>query len=101
MAYKYPERFAAIAPISPVSTITFWASRLKDMPIWAIHGAKDNIAPLDESESLVKALKTEGGNLKFSILPDRDHFILDVYEDKQLYEWFLQHKRKAVMKLSN
>jgi predicted peptidase len=100
LAYKYPERFAAIAPMSPVSTITFWTSKLKDMPIWAFHGAKDNLAPIEESESLVKALKTEGGNIKFTTLPDRDHFILDMYEDKQIYQWFLQHKGRTVKKSS-
>ena len=23
---------------------------------------------------------------------DRDHYILDVYEDPELYSWFLQHQ---------
>lgn len=32
LAYKHPERFAAIAPMSPVSTITAWTSRLRDTP---------------------------------------------------------------------
>ena len=40
-------------------------------------------------------LKAVGGDIKFTLLPDRDHSILDIYEDKQLDEWFLRHKRKA------
>jgi predicted peptidase len=95
LAYKYPERFAAIAPMSAISTIPVWASRLKEMPVWVFHGAKDDIVPVGESESMVNALKSVGGNVKFTMLPDRDHFILDAYEDRQLYEWFLQHKKKG------
>ncbi len=95
LAYKYPERFAAIAPMSPVSTISAWVSKLKNVPVWAFHGAKDNIAPIGESKTLVDALKTTGSEVKFTELTDRDHFILDMYEDKQLYEWFLQHRRKT------
>ena len=95
IAYKYPERFAAIAPMSAISTIPVWASRLKDIPVWVFHGAKDDIVPVGESESVVNALKSAGGNVKFTRLPDRDHFILDTYEDRQLYEWFLQRKRKG------
>jgi len=37
--------------------------------------------------------KAVGNNVKFTIYPDRDHFILDTYENKDLYNWFLQHKR--------
>jgi predicted peptidase len=95
LAYKHPERFAAIAPLSAIHTIPDWAGRLKDVPVRVIHGAKDVIVPAGEAEAMVKALKAIGGNVKFTSLPDRDHFILDVYEDKQLYEWFLQHQRKA------
>ena len=95
LAYKYPERFAAIAPMSPVSTISAWTSKLKDMPVWAFHGAKDNIAPVEESKTLIDALLKVGSAVKFTELTDRDHFILDMYENKQLYEWFLQHRRKT------
>ena len=93
LAYKYPERFAAIAPMAGPAAISSWATRLKDMPIWVFHGAKDVDVPLSESEQMVNALKAVGDNVKFTIYPDRDHFILDTYENKDLYNWFLQHKR--------
>jgi predicted peptidase len=94
LAYKHPERFAAIAPMSPLSTISAWAIKLRNVPVWAFHGARDNIASIEESKTLVDALKALGGDVKFTELVDRDHFILDIYEDRQLYEWFLQHRRK-------
>jgi predicted peptidase len=94
LAYKYPDRFSAIVAMSPYSTITAWAQRLKSIPIWIIHGAKDELVPVGESETMVKALKDVGGDVKFTILAERDHFILDNYENKQLYKWLFEHRKK-------
>jgi predicted peptidase len=94
LASKHPDRFAAIAPMSGGPTIAAWAGRLKEMAVWAFHGAKDDLIPLAESQRMVDALKAAGNNeVKFTILPDRDHYILDTYEKKELYDWFLQHRR--------
>ncbi len=41
---------------------------------------------------MVKALKVVGNDVRFSVLPDRGHDILDVYENQELYSWFLQHR---------
>jgi poly(3-hydroxybutyrate) depolymerase len=46
LAYKHLERFAAIAPMSAPFTVTAWAARLKDIPIWAFHGTKDSLVRL-------------------------------------------------------
>jgi predicted peptidase len=94
LAYKHPERFAAIAPMSSISTISVWTNKLKNIPVWAFHGTRDKIAPVEETRTLVNGLKETGGTVKFTELADRDHFILDMYEGKQLYEWFLQHSRR-------
>ncbi len=95
LAYKFPDRFAAIAPISALSTIPAWAGRLKGVPIWVFHGAADNVVGAEESEAMVNAAKAAGGSVKYSLLSGRDHFILDIFENKLLYEWFLQHKRTS------
>jgi len=92
LAYKHPEKFAAIAPMSGLFLITAWAPRLKNMPIWVFHGAKDEVAPLSEAEDMVKALKAVGNDIRFNVLPNRGHDILDVYENPELYSWFLQHR---------
>jgi dipeptidyl aminopeptidase/acylaminoacyl peptidase len=44
-------------------------------------GAKDEMAPISETEDMVKTLKALGNDVRFSVLPDRDHYILDVYEE--------------------
>jgi len=93
LAYEHPEKFAAIAPMSGLFLSTAWASRLKHMPIWAFHGERDDIAPISDTVELVNALKDAGNaDVRFTILPDRDHFILDEYENRALYSWFLAHE---------
>jgi len=96
--YKHPERFAAIISISGNVPITAWVSRLKDVPVWLFHGVKDDLVPIKDSETMVEALKTAGGDVKFTRLPERDHFILDIYENKELYQWLLDHRKNMARK---
>lgn len=91
LAYKHPERFAAIAPVCGMSPIAAWAGALRNTPVWVFHGAKDNIVPLSESEEMVRGLKAAGNEPRFTVLAGRDHFISDVFEDAELYRWFLKH----------
>lgn len=52
LATKYPERFAAIVPIASGGDPEK-ACALKDVPVWAFHGAKDDVIPPEESEEMV------------------------------------------------
>ena len=72
MAYKYPHVFAAVAPMSG-NTNPWWASRLKDIPIWAFHGGKDKSIAVTETEDMAEAIRKEGGSIKDSIDPERGH----------------------------
>jgi predicted peptidase len=89
LAYKYPERFAAVAALSAVSPIGHWATKLKDIPLRYIHGAKDVQAPIADADELMKAI----GNASYDRLADRDHFLLDYYDGDELFEWLLKHRR--------
>jgi predicted peptidase len=91
LAYQYPDRFAAIAPMSAPFVVTAWADRLKTLPIWAFHGSDDDLAPLGGHKDLIDALRALGNQVRFTVLPGRDHFILDTYEKEELYSWFLEH----------
>ncbi|MEH1832004.1 MAG: prolyl oligopeptidase family serine peptidase [Nostoc sp.] len=93
-AAAQPQRFAAIAPIcgggNPQAV-----RKLKNLPVWAFHGAKDNVVPLSESEIMVLELKACGGNVKFTVYPEADHDSwTQTYDNPELYEWFLQHQRQ-------
>jgi predicted peptidase len=93
LAYKYPGKFAAIEALAPYSPITAWGTQLASTPIRIIHGAKDTIAPLADSQELVKAIQQANGSVDLQVLPERDHFITDLYNGTEVYKWLLAHKR--------
>ncbi len=93
LASKYPDRFAAIVPICGGGK-RFMAYRLKDTPVWAFHGAKDSVVPLEESEEMVEAINDRGGNAKLTVYPDAGHDSwTKSYDNQELYDWPLEHRR--------
>ena len=95
LALKYPDRFAAIAPICGRG-MPLLAERIRHLPVWVFHGARDDVVPIEESQRMVDALKRCGGNVKFTIYPDAGHDAwTETYNNPALYEWFLQNRRRA------
>jgi predicted peptidase len=92
--FKMPERFAAVVSLAPVSPITAWAGKLATIPLWLFQGPNDQFTPLKEVKELVHAIEAAGGHPQFTVLPGRDHYILDVYDQPELYKWLAQQKRK-------
>ena len=101
LATSHPERFAAVAPIcgggDPIRILLADKKRLevlKSLPIWAFHGAKDNVVKLERSEQMVNAFKKIGNDAKLTIYPEAGHDSwTEAYNNPELYEWFLQHTR--------
>lgn len=92
LAAKYPESFSAIAPICGGGNRVM-AFRLKDVPVWAFHGAKDNVVPLKQSEEMVNAIIARGGDARLTVYPDAGHDSwTETYNNEELYEWFLKHR---------
>jgi predicted peptidase len=93
-ASRYPERFAAIAPIcgggDPRRVRT-----LREMPAWVFHGDKDETVPVARSVEMVDALKKAGNEgVKFTRYPDAGHDSWTAtYDNPALYEWLLSHRR--------
>ena len=93
LASEYPDRFAAVVPICGGGNriMSFF---LKDMPIWAFHGAKDSVVPVEESKELVEAINARGGNAKLTIYPDANHDSwTETYNNQEVYDWLLEHSR--------
>jgi len=93
-ASRQPDRYAAIAPICGGGT-PYLMRRLKQLPVWAFHGAKDTAVPLVESERLVEALKRAGNErVKFTVYPEAGHDSWTAsYDNVELYKWLLSHER--------
>jgi len=87
-----PNRFAAIAPICGGGE-RYLATRLKDVPVWAFHGAKDNVVPVKRTEEMVEAVNKAGGKAKATIYPEAEHDSWTAtYDNQELYDWFLTHR---------
>lgn len=93
LATAYPELFAALAPICGGGLPDF-VSLLKDVPVWAFHGAEDDAVKLEAGQRMVDALRASGGNVRFTVYPGIGHDSwTQTYDNPALYEWFLQHRR--------
>lgn len=92
LAAAHPERFAAIAPICGGGNPDD-ADKLKDIPMWVFHGAKDPVVPLDRSQVMVDAVKSAGGgDVQFTIYPEAEHDSwTETYNNDELYKWMLKH----------
>lgn len=93
LGLSMPEKFAAIVPICGGGIYAF-ASRLKDLPVWAFHGALDNVVHVEESQKMVDAINKSGGDAKLTIYPEREHNAWsDTYSNPAVFKWLLSHKR--------
>jgi len=104
LGLKYPDRFAAIAPIcgggntlDVLLPVSGKQAGLKKLPVWVFHGGKDPVVKLEESERMVNALKAAGNqNVKLTVYPDAGHDAWsETYNNQELYNWMLDHSRSA------
>lgn len=88
-----PEMFAALSPVCGGGM--YWnAARLKDVPVWAFHGALDNTVYVTESIHMVNGVNRSGGHAKLTIFPDAAHNAWDpAYSDSAYWEWMLAQKK--------
>lgn len=103
LGLRHPERFAAIVPICGggelISILLAQgekAKALKSIGVWAFHGAKDPIVPLEESQRLVDMLKKKGvQDVRLTVYPEAAHDAwTETYKNPELYEWLLHHQRE-------
>jgi len=98
LAARFPNRFAAIAPICGGEPSR--ACRFKHLPVWAFHGAQDEVAPLERSQEMVDALQQCGNDVRLTTYPDAGHNSwTETYDNPERYEWFLSPRRQAVEEL--
>ena len=95
LAAQQPDRLAAIAPICGGGDPRI-VPRLKDLPVWAFHGALDTTVPPAQSQALVDALRAAGGNVRFTLYDDAAHDAWTrTYADPKFFEWLLHQQRRT------
>jgi predicted peptidase len=114
LAYRYPQRFAAVVPICgnvtalPASRImrsvvptdsgeafAALARRLGRLPTWIFHGEADPVVPVEESRQASEALRLAGGDVRYTEFLGLGHNVWDaVYASREFREWLFGQRRR-------
>jgi len=96
LGIAYPELFAAIAPVCG-GGVSSEVSALKQVPVWAFHGALDDVVLVSHSQEMVDALQKAGGDVRLTIYRDLKHDSWTVtYDNPEFYDWFLSHEKPSI-----
>lgn len=94
LATKYPTKFAAVVPLAGGGDPKN-AEILKQTPLWAFHGDKDEMVNVERTRNVMKAITDAGGTVaKYDELAGQGHGIPgQVYGRSDLAAWiFAQHR---------
>jgi predicted peptidase len=93
LAARRPDLFAAAVPVCGGADLAD-AEKLKTMPIWAFHGAKDTAVKPSRSRNMIAALEKAGGHPKYTEYPDVGHDSWNpAYKDPELFKWLFGQKK--------
>jgi predicted peptidase len=93
---KYPQKFAAIAPIVGYGYIAQAAAIARaKLPVWCFAGGRDPAVPPQYFFAAMNELEKLGGiENRFTIEADLGHLAwVRVYGGQDLYDWLLAHSR--------
>lgn len=90
---RFPFLFAGAIPICGGGDEKV-ATEAVDVPVWAFHGAKDNLVPVERSRNMVNAIKGNGGSPKYTEFPSTGHLAwVPAFETKGIWEWLFEQKK--------
>ena len=95
LAAAYPDRWAAIVPISGGGD-TETAAKFKHVPCWCFQGDADQLDLVRQSREMIRALKSAGGQplyTEYRRVGHDDECWDRTYGNPVLYEWLLLQKR--------
>jgi predicted peptidase len=99
-ALQQPERFAAAVPVcggldrsASHLTAPAAAERLAAIPHWVFHGDADKTIAVDESRTMVQALRFAGAEVRYTEYPGVGHNSWDrAYAESELMPWLLRQR---------
>lgn len=95
LAMRFPGFFAAAVPICGGGD-PGRAEVLRDLPIWAFHGAADDVVPVEYSRGMVRAIEAAGGALRYTEYPAVGHDSwTPAFAEPELFPWMFAHSRNA------
>lgn len=95
-ATEYPDTFAAIIPICGGGGIRILAlERVRHLPQWIFHGAKDSVVPAKFSQDMFNALQKLGAPVQLEIYPNADHDSWTAtYSNEAVWDWLFSQQKK-------
>jgi predicted peptidase len=64
------------------------------MPIWIFHGEDDDVIPVSESDNVVKELRENGQNVRYTRYPNTGHDAwTQTFENPELFKWMIEQKK--------
>ena len=94
LAERSPGFYAAIAPLCG-GGVTSQAYQLRDLPVWAFHGALDSTVPVIRTQEMIEAIRQAGGDPLVTIYPNLGHDVWTVtYANEALYTWLFGQSRE-------
>ena len=93
LAIAEPSRWSAVVPLAGGGDVRQVAA-LKDVPVWAFHGALDRLVKSDADRQMVEGLKAAGGTATYTELPNVGHYLCDaVYGNDAVIQWMLNPRQ--------
>lgn len=92
LAEAYPERWAAVAPVS--SFYQPHVPKVKHVPAWIYQGAKDQSARPEPNRALAEALRRAGADVRYTEYPNGGHVLREPFDSRDLYEWFATKRKR-------
>jgi predicted esterase len=96
LAGAYPDKWAAIVPVSGFLRPDGFPPMAKHIPCWCFHGGTDKAAPVTKVREMIRRLQASGGAAWCTEFPNHSHNIWnEAYQRKGLYEWMWAQRRGA------
>ena len=86
-----PDLFAAIAPICGGGMP--WNAGALTMPVWAFHGAADDVVLPSNSDDMVAKLTELGRDVKYTRIDGVGHNVWEYAYNEELISWMLEKKK--------
>lgn len=91
---RWPQKWAAAVPVCGGGDVGM-VGRFAHVPVWAFHGARDGVVPVENSRAMIRALNRAGGSPRYTEYPYVDHFAwLPAYSTKEMHDWLFEQKRE-------
>lgn len=94
-AARFPALFAAAGPVCGGGDESAGA-RLAGLPVWAWHGDRDPVVPVERSRNMVAAIRKAGGSPRYTELRECGHDAWKAaYGEGGMVPWLLRARRPA------